>query len=199
AEHIAIEAARRLVLGLVGAPVEESGVDGVELAFETLHPIAVPLEDRNALRVGVEEVRFHVRQRRRLLPRDHVSPDDAVALLAGISPRFDLGLEIALRRFRRHIDALAADIELPAVIDAAQAVFLIAAEEQRGSPVGAGILDQTNLSRGRPKADEVLAEETDTERRTVGPRQLVRPRSRDPVLPHEVPHRCSWADPAEYF
>jgi len=49
----------------------------------------------------------------------------------------DLVLELMLRGLIGLVDTGAGDIELPAVIDAAQTTLLVAAEEQRGAAVRA--------------------------------------------------------------
>ena len=53
---------------------------------------------------------------------------------------------VALGRVRQ-VDAVAVDVELPAVVDAAQAVFLVAAEEHRRAAVGAVGVDQADACR----------------------------------------------------
>src|SRR5205823_1088941 len=120
---------------------EEGEVRGIDVAFEGLHVVGVAhdLRDR-ALRGGGDHIRFDVREGRRYFTGAHVGPDDAVALDAGIGGCLDLGPEVAFGRLRRHVDALPRDIELPAVVNAAQAFFFIAAEEQRRTAVGAGVL-----------------------------------------------------------
>src|SRR5439155_206073 len=80
------------------------------------------------------------------------------ALPAGVGGCADLRLEVAFRRLRRHVEALAGDVELPAVVDAAEAFFFIAAEEERRTPMGAGVLDESGGAGGRPKGDQVLAD-----------------------------------------
>src|SRR5207247_706488 len=131
-----VGAVRDAVLGPHMARVEEAEVDGVDVALDRLHEVAVL--DELARSAALFEVRPDVGQGRRRLPWSHVGPDDAVALDTGIRFCLDLCLEIALGRLRRHIDALARDVELPAVIDAPQAVFLVAAKKERGAAMGAG-------------------------------------------------------------
>ena len=52
------------------------------------------------------------------------------------------------------------DVELPAVVDAAQAVLFVAAEEHRGAAVRAGVADQADASRCVAERDEVLAQQS---------------------------------------
>src|SRR5690606_40923450 len=101
----------------------------------------------------------------------------------------DLVLEVALRRLRRHVDTGAGDVELPAVVDAAQAVLLVAPEEHGGAAVRTGVRDQADLTRSRAEPDEVLAEDAHALGRAVRRGQLAGDEHRDPVLAHEVAHR----------
>src|SRR5690606_18294607 len=116
------------------------------------------------------------------------------ALVGRVGPGAYLVLKVALRRFRRHVDACAGHVELPAVIDAAQAVFLVPAKEHAGAAVRAGILDDADPAGGGPEGDEVLAEQTEAHGRSVRDGQLIRPHSRDPVLAHEVAHGRTGTD-----
>src|SRR3954447_19569941 len=84
----------------------------------------------------------HVGQWRRNLARSHVDPDKPVPLHAWIRLDADLAPKVAFRRLVRHIDARAGCIELPTVIDAAQAGFLISAEEETGAAMGTMVVNQ---------------------------------------------------------
>ena len=97
--------------------------------------------------------------RRRLCAWSEVGPHDAAALVCRIRHGLDFGFEVGLRRLVRHVDAVAVDVELPAVVDAAQAGFFIAAEEQRRAPMRAVALDQAGLAVGVAEADQLLAEQ----------------------------------------
>ena len=110
-----------------------------------------------------------------------------------------LGLEVRLGRLGRHVDAVAGDVELPAVVDAAQALFFVAAEEHRGAAVRAGVLHQADRAGRRAEGDQVLAQQLDAQRRAVGRRQLVRADRRHPVLAHQVAHGRAGADATEGF
>src|SRR5262249_10919266 len=127
----------------------------------------------------------------------HVGPDDVVSLLAGIGAGPDLRLEVALGRLVGHVHAGALAVELPAMVHAAQPLLLVAAEEERGSAMRAGVLDESELPGGCPETDQVLAEEPDAHGGTVRSRKLVGGESGDPVLTHEIAHGRSASDPAE--
>src|SRR5690606_23492015 len=99
-----------------------------------------------------------------------------------------LAAKVALRRLRRHVDARAGDVELPSVVDAAQALLLVAAEEHGSAAVGTGILEQAHAPGGAPECNEVLAEQAHTQGCPVRSRQLFAGQEWDPELPHEVAH-----------
>ena len=107
--------------------------------------------------------------------------------------KFDLG------RLGRHVDAGAGHVELPAVVDAAQAVFLVAPEEQRGAAVRAGVLRRRRPCRtwrGRRSGSRPADARAAAGSRA---RQLVRAQRRYPVLAHQVAHRRAGADATQHF
>ena len=108
-------------------------------------------------------------------------------------------LEVVLRRFVHHVGAGAGDVELPAVIDAAQTAFLVAAEEQRRAAVRAEFVDQADAALGVTERDEVLAEQADADRRTVGFGDLARQGRGNPVAAEGVAHRRALADTGDEF
>ena len=167
----------------------------VDVAFERLHPVALALIDLDARALGHQGL--EVGQRRRSRPAPEIGPDDPVPLHARIRDGPHLVLEAALRRLARHVDAGAALVELPAVIDAAQAVFLVAPVEEAGAAVRAGVLDEPDRARGDAEGDEVLAEEADPDGRAALVRQLARQPRGHPVLAHERAHGCPRPDAAE--
>ena len=76
-------------------------------------------------------------------------------------------LELVLRRLVELIDAVAFDVEFPAVIDAAQPAFLVAPEEQRDAAMRAEFVDQADAAVAVAERDEILAEQSDAHRRAV--------------------------------
>src|SRR5713226_4087721 len=123
------DAERWLVVGIEPA-VQQIEVAGVDVAFQSLYPVAGP----HGLPLGAVRLRQHVPfqvwERGRLGARPQVGPDDTVSLSAGVRPCLHLVLEVALGRLVRHVDAVTGDIELPAVIDAPQSGFLVASKKQ---------------------------------------------------------------------
>ena len=156
----------------------------VEVTFEGLQPGAVAQELLDP--TAGQHVRLQARQLRRRHARAHVDPDDAVALLGRVGNRAYLVLEVRFGGLRRHVDAGAGRVELPAVVDAAQPVFLVSSEEHRGAAVRAGVLDDADLAGRGPETDEVLTQEAQTYRRAVRLRNLGGHQRRNPVLAHEV-------------
>jgi len=117
-DGVTAEARRVGLLGLVRADMQEAEVRGVDVAFEPLQPIAVALDAEQIALAVAEQHRLEHRQLRRLRPRAHVSPDQAVALDSGIGLGLDLLRKGLVLRHVRHVEAVAFDIELPAVIGA---------------------------------------------------------------------------------
>ena len=128
-----------------------------------------------------------VRARDRL----HVHPDHVARFprleRANRRPRSD-----PFRHFpsqRGHVQAVALVVELPAVIGAADTAILHPPEKEVRAPMRAGRLDDADAAPRVPKSDEVLAEELDALRRTVGFRQLPRQQRGHPIRAENVPHR----------
>src|SRR5690349_19115218 len=109
------------------------GMRGIDRAFQRLRPIArgVHLDDAD-LRLGAR------RPGRRLpfphrLARPHIDPDEAAAFMRWIGLVLDMRLHArAVVGLARHVEDVAVHIELPAVIEAAEAAFLVAPESERG-------------------------------------------------------------------
>src|SRR6516225_11128491 len=105
-----------------------------------------------------------------------------------------LGQRAALR-LGGHVDDVAFDVELPAVIETAQAAFLVASESKRGLAVRTKLAKQTELSFAVAERHEFLAKELDAHRRTAGFCNLFGEKRRDPVTPHQSAHRRIGFDP----
>src|SRR2546428_2998447 len=194
---VVVERPRGRLLGLDGAQVEEPEMARVDVALEPLEPVALAQDLLHGVLAPGQHVRLDVRQRRRRLARPHVGPDDVVALDARVRGRVDLRLEVALLRFAGHVDAVAFAAVLPAVVDAAQAFFLVATEEERGAAVRTMVLDEPDLAGRDAKGDQVLAHEPDADGRTVPLRQLARHEGGHPVLAQHRAHRRAGSDATE--
>ncbi len=174
--------------------MQKAEMRGVDVAFERLQPVAFALGEGDLQFALGQQRGFDPRQRRGLGALAHIDPDEAVALgdLVGLGP--DLFLVVLMRRRVRHVDAIAVHVEFPAVIDAAEAVLLVAAEEQRGAAMRAAVIHDADPAGAVAKRDQPLAEQQEAQRRAVA-LQFRRHRRRQPVLPHQLAHRGAGADP----
>src|SRR4029434_446210 len=122
------------------------------------------------------------------IPRPHPDPDKATSF----SYRVRLGpLSQPLRgsrRFRWHVHHVAFDIELPAVIEAAQTAFFVATERKRGAAMQAIFSEHPELSVGIPEDDQVLTEQPRSRRRTIGLGNFLGHAYRKPVATHNAAH-----------
>ena len=124
-----------------------------------------------------------------------VRPDDAAALLAsGRRSRVTLCLKSRLGRLVGHVDAGAVDVELPAVVDAAQPGFFVAPEEQRRAAMRAVVLRAGRPARWcrgrRPGPRRAGGRAPDRNRA----RQLRAQRERLPEPAQQVAHRRARSD-----
>ena len=92
-------------------------------------------------------------------------------------------------RLRRHLDALAGHVEFPAVIGAAQAALLVAAEPQRDAAMGAELVDQAVAALAVAERNEPLGQELHPHRRAVVFRQFLGEQRRRPIAAEQLPHR----------
>jgi hypothetical protein len=104
-----------------------------------------------------------------------------------------LVLEVLVRWHVRHVEAVAFSVELPAVIDAADAALLVAPEEQRCATMRAAVIHDADATRRIAKADQLLAQQHQADGIAVG-LELRRQRRRNPILAHELAHRRAGAD-----
>ena len=88
-----------------------------------------------------------------------------------------------------HVDADAGDVELPAVVDAAQALLLIAAPEQGRAAMRAVAVQHADLAGGIAEGDQVLAEDAELNGRAVGVGQLLGRAHRQPEAAEQLAHR----------
>src|SRR5215471_17552544 len=124
-----------------------------------------------------------------------VGPDDAARFVHRVGGDLDLVREAV--QLRPLVGALAGDVELPAVVGAAQPAFLVAPVEQRRAAVRALLLDQPYRAIGVPERHEILAEQPDPRRGAVGFGNLLAQARGYPVPPQQVSHRRARADPGE--
>jgi hypothetical protein len=82
------------------------------------------------------------------------------------------------------------------VIGAADAVILVAAQEQRRQTVRAQVVHDADAATSIAEGDQLLAEQHQAHLRTVG-HELRGKACGDPELPHELSHRSRAPDPGE--
>ena len=89
----------------------------------------------------------------------------------------------------RHVDACAVHVELPAVVDAAQAVKLVPPEEQRRPPMRAVRVDAPDPPMRVAEHDELLTHQHEAHRLAVGLRQLAGKQGGEPEPAEQFAHR----------
>src|SRR5262245_24180223 len=122
--------------------MQKRGVDRINADFERLEPVAIdqPLESEGVA-VGRNEA---VEMRKcRWLAGSEIGEQDSVLLHHRIRLLPDVGAEIAVVRFGRRFEALAVDVEQPAVKCAAQAAVLEPAVCEVSAAVRATAGDQS--------------------------------------------------------
>ena len=149
--------------------------------------------------VGRRAHQFVIGRRRLQLARSHVDPDHPAAFERGIGRDRYFRFEQRVRRFRRHVDAVAVLVEFPAVVDAAQSALFVAAEEQRGAAMRTKRIDDADVAVRIAKRYQIFAQQTHAHRRAVGFGQLFGKQRREPVAAEQVPHRRARTDTGEAF
>ncbi len=180
AEHPAVALVGILVLE---EAVQERGVHRIDADFERLQPVAI---DHALEREGVggrRDEAIEVRKCRRLAVAE-IGPQDAALLHHRIGLLLDVGAEVAVVGLRRRLQALAVDVEQPAVKRAAQAAVFQPAVSEIGAAMRAVPADQSVAALLVLEDDEVFAEQPHRLHRPVG-RELIDQRGRLPVAAHQ--------------
>ncbi len=165
-------------------PVQDGRVRGVDAALERLQPVAL-----------LDHLRHVTVRRRRLGPGELGQRRLEVRWVDGRIGRLaDLVLEAQLFRLVHHVHATAADVELPAVVDAPETALLVASEEERRAPMRAVFVEETDAPFGVAERHQLLAQQLDAHRRAVGLGQLLREQRGNPVPAHGLAHRRAGAD-----
>ena len=175
-------------IGIDVAAMQEGHVARIDPALHGLQPIAFlqPLGNEALPVRHQRELPF--RQRRLPVGRPHIGPEHPAALDQGIGPQLDLAGEAAFLGLGGDLDALAGHVELPAVIGAAQAALLVAAEPQRRAAVGTELVDQAVGSAAVAERDEALGQHLHPHRRAVVFGQFVGEQDRGPVAAKQPAH-----------
>ena len=178
---------KRIVLEL--AAVQPGAVAGIDAAFERLQPVALLQALGDVALLERHRAPFELGQRRLLVRRTHIGPQHVAALDQRIGLELDLRAEAGLHRLRRHLDALAVDAVLPAVIGAAQSVVLIASDPERRAAMGAELVHQRIVALAVAPGDQPLGQKLHPHRRASVLGQLARQHRRQPVAAEQGAHR----------
>jgi hypothetical protein len=165
----------------------------VDVSLERLEPIALThREDQRHLTLRKKRGLDH-RERRRLCASAHIGPDDSVTLDCLVGRGFDSRFELLMRQQIRLINAISSNIKLPAMIRAANAAALVAAEKQRRAPVRTTVVHDSHTPLAVAKSNELLAKQHQSDRGSISSK-LRRLRRGNPIFPHQVAHRGSRPD-----
>jgi hypothetical protein len=180
-------------------------VIGIDHVLEMLQPVAgndgwPTAADRTV--VGFDELaivhcfqRFIARQHRLFLGRAHIGEDQTIELLDRIPGLAHLVLEPATIGLAGLLQAMAFGVELPAVIAAADAIFLDLAVIERGATVAAAGVEQADLALAVAEQDQILAECPDFAGNVGG---VGRQTDWVPVAPQQFAHRGATADLGQF-
>ena len=111
----------------------------------------------------------------------------------------DFVFEVIFFRLVHHVDAGAFDVELPAVIDAAQPAFLVTAEIEAGEAVRTQLIQQADAALAVPEGHQILAQKADAGGRAIRAGDFAGEQRRHPIAPQRVAHRRAWSDPGDDF
>src|SRR5581483_208689 len=195
AEADAVHVVRDLAVGVVERRVQERDVAGVDAALERLKPVAV-LDTPRHEHVVRRQHRPLERGQRRRPPGSHEGPYDTAALLARICDVAHLRGKARLRRLARHLDTLAVERELPAVIHTPDTALFVAGKIQRRRAMRTELGDESDATGRRAVDDEALAQELHALDAPAGC-QIARADHGNPVAAQEVAHRRSRAGPSQ--
>ena len=119
---------------------------GINASFKGLEPVAL-LNDLGHVAMRLGHLRpGEIGQRRLQLRWSHVDPDNATDFHRWVGRGTDFILEMQFFGFVHHVDTAALNVELPAVVDTAQATLFIAAKKQRYAPMRTVLIEQPDTA-----------------------------------------------------
>lgn len=191
---------RHADLGRIEQAVQDADVAGVDAAFHALRPIVLLQALADVTMRGRHQSPFQLgRHRRHVRLVAEIGPDHP----APLDDRIGLGLHLGTQRriggLGGHVEDIAVNVELPAVVDAPQAAFLVASEPQIDQPVGAIAVEQTQAAVGVFEGDQVLAQHAHPHWRAIRRRQFFRQQHRHPEPPHQVAHQRAGTHAGQVF
>ena len=170
----------------------------IEFALDRLHKVRLLLP---APQIAIRIRHVHPLVMRNLAfgpGRSEICPQHAGLLTHRIRHDRDLRFEERIRGLRWHVDARAAPIEFPAMVDAAHSIFFITTEKDRCAAVRTERIDEPDVPAGGAERDEVLAQQPHAQRRPIG-HELICEQKRQPKAADEITHRCACAGSRQQF
>ncbi len=169
-------------------------MDVVDAALEGLQPVALLPDLGHRALLGCNLRPLEERRVGLLVGRAHVGEHQARDLVGRVGLNAHLVSEIRLGWLGRHVNALPVDVELPAVIDAAEAALFVAAEPEVGAAVRATRVDDADPAIRVAEREQVLAEQPEIDRRAVGLSDLPGEEGGHPVATHHLAERRARPD-----
>src|SRR5690606_11041738 len=161
---------------------------GIDCPFEYLGPIARDQHFGDAdLGVGGGRPRRR-RELGHVILRAHVGPDHSAPFLDFISLVPDFLGHGAGGGLGHHFDDIAFDVHLPAVVQAAQAAFFVAAIHQRHAPVRTVFVHHADTPVGVAEHHQVFPQYPGLHGIAVVLADLFAQAHRYPVPAHQLPH-----------
>ena len=131
------------------------------------------------------------------LGRTHIGPHEAAPLAGRISLDLHLFSEAALRRLRGHLHHVAVHVHLPAMVEAAQSAFLVAAKSQRHASMRTIFVQNPEPTLAVAEHDQILAQQSHFQWRAVRLGHFLDQAGRHPVAAHDLTHRRIALDAAQ--
>jgi hypothetical protein len=100
--------------------------------------------------------------------------------------------EVRLGRFVGHIDAVAVNVEFPAVVNATQAALFVATEEETRAAMRTVLIEKADLAVRVAESDQVFAKDAKSNGVRIGRWQLGRKQRRQPEAAKELAHGRTW-------
>src|SRR5208282_4226486 len=140
------------ILALHHATVQETEVRRIDLALHGLEIIGLPLKAPDAPLFVIQPKRLKARKLGRRLPRPDIDPDESRPFPNAVGLCLDAVARGQRTRQVRRVDTIAFHVELPTMIDAANTVMLVAAEEKRCAAMRAFLIHNADTARRIAKA-----------------------------------------------
>ena len=186
--------ARFLFLIIAELRVQEFEMHGIGRVVHALYPIARQRIDLDRAIKIIAHQQVPARQERHRR-RTHIGPDEAAERLARIGLDLDLLFvaQLGMREIlERHLDAIALQVERPAVIGAAQAAILGNAVFERHAAMRASVVDEAVFPLLGAEQGQVFAEEAHLLHGLFG--QLALGTDHLPIATQQMAHRRVRAD-----